>query len=217
MMQKKKEMLRPNPAFRRTCDKSRAGQSIQAFGGDKMNSARWCDFEKLEEVIIAQFRAGSYSVHGPSHWRRVEQNGLWLALRTSADTFVTRLFAWFHDSRRENDFTDPDHGLRGAQYAAILKGSLFDLEDSAFDLLYYACEWHTDRVRSEDITIGTCWDSDRLDLGRIGTIPSEEFMSTAFGRQVAKAGSFYTFVSKEEKAEPVRPAKAAKQRDDEGR
>lgn len=172
-----------------------------------MNTERWCDFRKLSEIVSSQFYEASYSVHGPSHWRRVEQNGLWLAARTGADTFITRLFAWFHDSRRENEYTDPEHGRRGAQFAQTLRGSLFDLEDSAFDQLYFACEWHTDRDFSEDPTIGTCWDSDRLDLGRVGTIPSEEFMSTDFGKEIARAGSFYPFLTEEERAEQVRPAK----------
>lgn len=167
-----------------------------------MKQERWCDFDKLEETVISQFHADSYSVHGPSHWRRVAQNGFWLASRTGADTLITRLFAWFHDSKRENDYTDPEHGLRGAQFAASLRGSLFDLDDSSFELLYYACQWHTDKDFSDDITIGTCWDSDRLDLGRVGMTPSDEFMSTAFGKQIAQAGSFYSFLTEAERAEP---------------
>lgn len=160
----------------------------------RMNSERWCDFEKLSEAVSHQFFGDQRSVHGPTHWRRVEQNGLWLAARTGADTFITRLFAWFHDSRRVNDWTDPEHGRRGAEFAASLRGTLFDLEDAGFDLLVYACEWHTDKDYSEDATIGTCWDSDRLDLGRVGTIPSANFMSTNFGKEVAHAGSFDSFL-----------------------
>lgn len=171
-----------------------------------MKQHRWCDFEKLEKAVTSQFHADIYSVHGPSHWSRVEQNGLWLASRTGADTLVVRLFAWFHDSKRENDFTDPDHGLRGAEFAASLRGLFFDLEDASFGLLYYACQWHTDRDFSNDVTIGTCWDSDRLDLGRVGLIPSDELMSTDFGKQVARAGSFYSFLTDAERAEPVRSA-----------
>lgn len=156
---------------------------------------RGCDFEALERAITAQFRGGKRSIHGPSHWRRVEQNGIRLCERTRADELVVRLFAWFHDARRINDFMDPRHGRRGAEYAAKLRGTLFDLEDEAFDRLHYACAWHTDELHSGDPTIGTCWDADRLDLGRIGAVPSADFMSTPFGKEVAKAGSFSTFVS----------------------
>ncbi|MES2438487.1 MAG: hypothetical protein V4584_05455 [Verrucomicrobiota bacterium] len=161
-----------------------------------MNSSRWCDFDKLIDAVSRQFHGGPHSVHGPDHWRRVEQNGLWLATQTGADTLVTRLFAWFHDSKRENDFTDPDHGRRGGQHAISLRGKVFDLDDAAFESLVYACTWHTDADFSDDPTIGTCWDSDRLDLGRVGMIPSSEFMSTAFGKEVADAGSFFPFLDR---------------------
>ena len=47
---------------------------------------------------------------------------------------------------------------------------------------------------SEHPTIGTCWDADRLDLGRVGIVPQPKFMSTAFAKEVAYAGSFHRFV-----------------------
>lgn len=122
-----------------------------------------------------------------------------LCRRTSADELVVRLFAWFHDSRRENDGTDPDHGRRGAKFAQELRGTYFDIEDSAFDKLAFACIWHTAERFSSDVTIGTCWDADRLDLGRVGIIPSAYFMSTDFGRAVAQAGSFESFMSQDGK------------------
>lgn len=157
---------------------------------------RWCDFEKLATAASDQFMLGPTSEHGPHHWRRVERNGLWLSSQTGADVFIIRLFAWFHDARRENECTDPEHGARGAEYATSLRGHLFDLEDQAFDKLLFACTWHTDSDHSDDPTIGTCWDSDRLDLGRVGMIPSEYYMSTAFGKEVAQAGSFYPFLER---------------------
>jgi len=161
-----------------------------------MNSSRWCNFDVLIPTISGQFPCGPTSDHGPYHWKRVEQNGLWLATQTGADLLVVRLFAWFHDSKRENEYTDPDHGRRGADYASSLRGKLFDLEDAAFDALIHACVWHTDADSSEDATIGTCWDADRLDLGRVGMIPSSAYMSTAFGKEVADAGSFYPFLDR---------------------
>ncbi len=158
-----------------------------------MNEPRWCDFERLEKVVVGQFKEEAGAVHGVSHWRRVEQHGLWLASRMDVDILVVRLFAWFHDSKRENDYTDPDHGKRGAEFARSLRGQLFELEDAAMEKLVYACTWHTERDFTDDLTIGTCWDADRLDLGRVGVIPSPEFMNTPFGREVAKAGSFALF------------------------
>ena len=78
---------------------------------------------------------------------------------------VVQLFAVFHDSRRVNECTDYCHGQRGAELAAELRGQLFDLPDADFDLLYQACADHTDGLTEADITVQTCWDADRLDLG----------------------------------------------------
>jgi uncharacterized protein len=171
-----------------------------------MTANRWCESENLQELIASQFHSDSDSVHGPFHWMRVHQNGLWLSRRTGADPFVVSLFAWFHDSKRVNDYTDPNHGLRGADFALGLRGKMFDLEDADFELLMYACIWHMDKDFTDDITIGTCWDADRLDLGRVGAIPSAEFMNTDFGREVARAGSFYSLLTEDEK--PTEPNQA---------
>ena len=65
------------------------------------------DIDRLWELVTRQFHGPEYSVHGPGHWRRVERNALLLATRTGADITVVRLFALFHDSRRENDWERP--------------------------------------------------------------------------------------------------------------
>src|SRR6187401_521206 len=123
------------------------------------------DFDNLWRIVTEQFHSPGYTVHGPDHWRRVERNGLLLATRTGADIAVVRLFALFHDSCRENDGWDEGHGARGADFAMSLRGTAFDLPDERFQLLHYACVWHTDNQHHDDPTIATCWDADRLDLG----------------------------------------------------
>ena len=152
------------------------------------------DFEKLWELVSGDYRGDMYSLHGPAHWRRVEQNGLLLASRTKANETVVRLFALFHDSCWVNEGTDDGHGARGASYATELRGRHFDLDDVSFELLHEACTWHTDRDHSDDPTIGTCWDADRLDLGRVGMIPNANYMSTAFGKEIAGYGSIQPFL-----------------------
>lgn len=168
-------------------------------------SGPWCDFDEVRKFVEGQFVGEPYSIHGSSHWRRVEQNGLWLAKRSGADPFVVRLFAWFHDACRVNDYTDPGHGSRGAALASSMHGSLFQLNPASLELLLYACTWHTDRDFTDDPTIATCWDADRLDLGRVGMLPSEEFMNTDFGKQVARTGSFYPLLTEEERASVASP------------
>jgi uncharacterized protein len=149
---------------------------------------RIADLDGLWRYIAEQFPLGGESIHGPSHWRRVERNGRELAAATpGADEVVVRLFAVLHDSRRENEWTDHEHGLRGAELAQVLRGQFFELEDRRFALLYYACAWHERGRVSNDPTIGACWDADRLDLPRVGVRPMVELMSTAAGKALVKS------------------------------
>jgi len=149
---------------------------------------------QLWDCVAAQFQGGPWSLHGPTHWRRVERNGLLLATRTQANVDVVRLFAIFHDSRRENEGTDDGHGARGAEFAQSLRGEAFDLSDEEFELLHYACTWHTDGTTHENVTIASCWDADRLDLGRVGVSPDPKRMCTPFGSEIARAGSVARFL-----------------------
>ncbi|HWH05710.1 MAG TPA: hypothetical protein VNT23_04665, partial [Gaiellaceae bacterium] len=77
------------------------------------------------EPLLAQVRAWSTGIgseiHGERHWRTVGANGLWLAERTAgADAHVVLLFALLHDTMRENDDYDPEHGPRAAVFAEAL-------------------------------------------------------------------------------------------------
>ena len=149
------------------------------------------DWERIWEHVTREFPCASNSIHGPSHWRRVERNGLLLATRSGAIEEVVRLFAVFHDSRRTHDDWDDTHGAAGAAYATSLRGVLYEISDQHFELLHYACEWHTHGQLSDDPTIGTCWDADRLDLARegVGIQPRARYMSTEFAREIADHGA----------------------------
>jgi uncharacterized protein len=116
-------------------------------------------------------------------WARVLENGLRVAEQTGANIEVVSLFAVLHDSKRVNECTDPDHGQRGADFAAELRGHLFDLPDQELELLYLACAGHTHERTHSDITVQTCWDADRLDLGRIGITPDPNRLCTAAARK----------------------------------
>ena len=132
--------------------------------------------------ILAGYALPEGGIHGKAHWARVKKTGLRIVKASGGDPEVVRLFALFHDSRRENEKRDPGHGLRGAEFAKSLRGTLVHLDDAQFELLHYACAHHTDGTTSTDPTIGACWDADRLDLGRVGIDPDEEFLSTEAGK-----------------------------------
>jgi len=149
-----------------------------------MNLIPW---ERLWSLVSEQFPLGADSPHGPTHWRRVEANGMLIAEASGADATVVRLFALFHDSRRENECRDHGHGKRGAELARSLKGVEFQLDDALFHLLMEACGGHTDIVHHPDPTIGTCWDADRLDLPRVGITPDPAYLNTARAKQLSRA------------------------------
>lgn len=148
------------------------------------------DYKRLINHLIAQFSLASHSVHGPSHWRRVERNGLYLAEQNGADWKVVQLFALFHDSRRLSEGRDSDHGTRGGELASQLRSDFYELDDARFELLYEACCGHTDIVHHEDVTIGACWDADRLDLPRVGRKPNPIYLNTSAAKKIARDSSF---------------------------
>ncbi len=121
--------------------------------------------------------------HGVAHWARVLENGMRLAEQTGANIEVVQLFAVLHDSRRLNESTDPEHGPRAAEFAVELRGQVFELADHEFALLHKACHGHTHQRFHPDVTIQTCWDSDRLDLGRVGITPHPSRLCTEVAKR----------------------------------
>jgi uncharacterized protein len=95
---------------------------------------------------------------------------------------LVELFAFLHDSRRLNDDSDYEHGKRAAIFAQALAGSVFELAPSDLEDLLTACRGHSDGLRQGHITVLTCWDADRLDLGRVGIKPSPGRLCTAAAR-----------------------------------
>jgi len=121
--------------------------------------------------------------HGVAHWARVLENGLRLADESGAVIEVVQLFAVLHDCRRLNEHLDPEHGPRAAQLAETLRGDAFNLPKEHFRLLHRACAGHTHERTHPDVTIQTCWDADRLDLGRVGITPDPRYLSTEIAKR----------------------------------
>ncbi len=137
---------------------------------------------KLIAAILQEYELPIDGFHGPVHWARVLETGLRLAEATGANRDVVQLFAVFHDAKRFSEGTDYDHGQRGADHAAELLGTAFELPDPEFDLLYQACAEHELGFTDADITVQVCWDADRLDLGRVGIDPSPAALCTHAAR-----------------------------------
>jgi uncharacterized protein len=144
------------------------------------------NFAALMEHVFEN-RLYESEVHGIEHWHQVEYNGMLLAQKTGADIDVVRLFAIFHDARRFDDAYDRDHGARGAEFAKLCREEKrFEIDDERFELLYKACELHTIQPRTGIVTVDTCFDADRLDLGRVGFPLNPEKMATEWGAKIAQ-------------------------------
>ena len=142
------------------------------------------DIEQVKQWAVSRWKLGE--MHGISHWERVERNGLLLAT-PECDVTVIRLFAYLHDSCRENDMHDRFHGPRAAKMIEGLRKTLLkDLSDHQFKLLQEACRLHTSTHSTGNPTIDACFDADRLDLGRVNITPDTEKMATEKGKELAR-------------------------------
>ena len=139
--------------------------------------------DDLLEVIQSEFALSLDGIHGTAHWARVRENGLRLAVLTGANLEVVELFAYLHDSKRHDDGFDPDHGVRAAEFVKTLNGSLFTLSDGDLERLVYACIHHSRDITQAEITVQTCWDADRLDIGRIGIKPRPRYLCTSAAKE----------------------------------
>lgn len=137
---------------------------------------------ELVRFLQREFLLDWSGIHGAPHWARVRWNGLQLARQNGANCKVVELFAFLHDSRREHDGRDPAHGARAAELIHDLEGGLFELTRAERVKLETACREHSDGKLRGDLTVRTCWDADRLDLGRVGIRPDPDRLATPHAR-----------------------------------
>jgi uncharacterized protein len=154
--------------------------------------------EELINLLKKESLLFDSPIHGFYHWQTVERNGLYLSQFSGADSKVVVYFAYFHDCMRENENTDPKHGPRGAEFAKLHQ-NILGLTNSQLDKLCLACSSHTYGHQSNCPTITTCWDADRLDIGRVGVIPNSKYLFNAEAKRISDQGdrkSLYEFGQK---------------------
>jgi uncharacterized protein len=145
-------------------------------------------FSEFWNEVSKNKSSASSDIHGLTHWNRVFENGLIIAKKTGASIELVELFALFHDSCRLDDGNDPDHGRRAAEWVSSMRTDFSILPEDLFQDLLTALRDHAKVKCTKNIHIATCWDADRLDLGRVGITPNEEFMNTETGRIIARKG-----------------------------
>ena len=138
---------------------------------------------KLFDHLFKQFPLGDSVIHGKDHWLRVLYNGRMIAKENGANINVVELFAIIHDCKRDNDNFDLEHGRKAADYIMTIHEEWLNINKQERDLLVEACRYHSDGLIDGDITIQTCWDSDRLDLGRVGIKPVADRLCTEIAKR----------------------------------
>jgi uncharacterized protein len=73
-----------------------------------------------------------------------------------------------------------------------LNGTSLLLSPAELELLALACEGHSRGDLHHDVTIATCWDADRLDLGRVGIRPQPSRLCTVAAKDGALIERAYT-------------------------
>lgn len=136
---------------------------------------------KALAVVRPQFRLDfADGIHGLPHWSRVWLHGRALAARLDVNPAVLAWFAFLHDSQRQSDHRDPQHGQRAADFALRLRreGAICELADQEFEHLCEAMRLHSDGHTIGEPAILACWDADRLDLARVGIEPEPSRLCT---------------------------------------
>ena len=145
------------------------------------------DKQGMIAAIREQFKISWHGIHGANHWARVLHHGMNIGTERGADLLVVELFAFLHDSQRHSDGGDHFHGKRGAEYARSLNTTYFELTAPRIDALCEAIEHHSGGKVHDHATIQTCWDADRLDLGRVGTKPRAKYLSAEGAKYIESA------------------------------
>jgi uncharacterized protein len=143
------------------------------------------DISRIKHLAIDRYHGNRLGDNGPAHWDRVWENAKMLIPITKANATVVQLFCYLHDCCAVHDGHEPEHGPAAAFFIKQNKKSFSFLSAAEFKLLVDACAGHTFHLLSESATIGTCWDADRLDLGRFGIYPQNAFFSTQAAKNPA--------------------------------
>jgi uncharacterized protein len=136
------------------------------------------DWRVLCEHVASHATLALSPLHGIHHWANVIRTaGVLGSHLPGINSRVTALFGLIHDCCRWNEGSDREHGSRAAAFARSLQGRYFHLDDRELVLLTEACAGHSDGRITDDLTVGACWDADRINLVRLGYAPVERFMS----------------------------------------
>ena len=146
-------------------------------------------YTSLIEEIKKEFKIDYHGDHGINHWRRVYANTQKLSKHYDIKSEVFELFSLLHDSKRHDEFEDSHHGVRAARVVQkLLRDGHIALDDEDTKRLIYACANHTTSDKNDplyhDLIVQICFDSDRLDIGRVGYVVDPAYLSTEYAKSL---------------------------------
>lgn len=149
------------------------------------------EFKYLEliEQLKKEFKIDYYGDHGIYHWQRVYENTQRLSNHYNIESEVFELFALLHDSKRHDEHRDTHHGIRAAGFVQkLLRNGAIELGAKDRGRLLYACANHTSSDKEDplfnDLIVQICFDSDRLDIGRVGYDVDPKYLATEYAKSL---------------------------------
>lgn len=138
---------------------------------ESLSFAAWYAEERATPLSLASLD------HGPRHWRDVARIAHAI-MPPKADPNVVFLFAALHDTQRQDEFSDPEHGERAARLARRLQRTAgIEITSAQMRQLEFAVRHHDEGDTCDGPTVGACWDADRLTLGRVGKVVDPSYLS----------------------------------------
>ena len=146
------------------------------------------EFKYLDQ-IKKEFKIDFYGDHGIDHWQRVYENTQRLSSYYNIESEVFELFALLHDSKRHDEYEDSHHGIRAAGFAQkLFRNGVIELDAKDRARLLYACANHTSSDKEDplfdDLIVQICFDSDRLDIGRVGYDVDPKYLTTEYAKNL---------------------------------
>ena len=144
---------------------------------------------ELLNIIKQNFKLDLYGDHGIYHWERVYFNTQKLAKYYDIQSEVFELFSILHDSKRENEYKDINHGKRASEFVKeLIEQKYIKLNKTDAQRLIYACANHTKSDITNklynDMIVQICFDADRMDIDRVGIIPDEKYFLTKYAKEL---------------------------------
>jgi len=155
----------------------------------KNSNDSFFQYEELLNIIKKDFKLDLYGDHGIYHWQRVFLNTQKLAKYYNVTSEIFELFSILHDSKRENEYQDINHGKRASEFVKeLIERKYIKLDTIDEQRLIYACVNHTKpdmtNLLYNDIIVQICFDADKMDIERVGIIPDKKYFLTQYAKEL---------------------------------